>query len=319
MEVVLVHIILAVVLFYLVNWLGRHSYALGYVEISVFMTTEDAPAMNYLFRVLAPVVYLVVVSTAMLAAGVGRLVDNVYCVSAYYIAIRVAHNILHNRLLLINWVRAIVYYASIMLASYAVYKYFIIKKYDMLPDINSISNEIWLIIAIYLYQLINGLDLSASGLEKRKSRYIRSRLRYFVKRHGEVVTQVVKTNDLRNLVYAVMLYEDFNRPRVVRLVEYVYHVITRRPITSGIMQVMSTNYLTDDESVMRGASKISEAYHRHLSLKDGKEHDGLTDELCYSILKEYNLDDSYTYEVCQLYEYVASIQTVKEENHPSCC
>ena len=34
MEILLVHVFLGIVLFFLINWIGKHSYSIGYMEIS---------------------------------------------------------------------------------------------------------------------------------------------------------------------------------------------------------------------------------------------------------------------------------------------
>ena len=57
------HLGLAVALFYLINWVGKHSYSIGYVEISLFIKDEDSPAVNFLIRVLSPIVYLIIVAS----------------------------------------------------------------------------------------------------------------------------------------------------------------------------------------------------------------------------------------------------------------
>ena len=48
-----------------------------------------------------------------------------------------------------------------------------------------------------------------------------------------------------------MIYEDFNRPQIVRWIEYVRFWITSKPHTLGIMQVMSDEYIDNEESIRR--------------------------------------------------------------------
>ena len=58
MEVFLVHLGLAIILFFTVNWLGKRSASFGYMHLSVFVRSDPAPAFNFIFRVFCPVVYL---------------------------------------------------------------------------------------------------------------------------------------------------------------------------------------------------------------------------------------------------------------------
>jgi hypothetical protein len=61
-EIILVQILLGITLFFTINWIGKHSYAIGYMEISMFLRTEEAPALNFLIRVLTPIVFIIIVS-----------------------------------------------------------------------------------------------------------------------------------------------------------------------------------------------------------------------------------------------------------------
>ena len=53
------HILLAALLFLLVNWIGKHSIAAGYTQLSLFAKADEAPAFNVVFRALAPTVFLI--------------------------------------------------------------------------------------------------------------------------------------------------------------------------------------------------------------------------------------------------------------------
>ena len=60
--IVLLHIALSVLLFFIVNWLGARSSVLGYMQMSIGMKEDTSPMFNYLFKVLAPVVYIVLIA-----------------------------------------------------------------------------------------------------------------------------------------------------------------------------------------------------------------------------------------------------------------
>ena len=53
-----------------------------------------------------------------------------------------------------------------------------------------------------------------------------------------------------------MIYEDFNRPRVVRWIEYLRFWITRNPHTLGIMQVTTDKFIDNKESIRLSMQKI---------------------------------------------------------------
>jgi len=94
---------LGIVLFFLINWVGRHSFSMGYMEITLFIKDEEAPAINYLIRVLSPIVYIIIVSSILYLLNLDKYVLNIYLVNIYYISFRLFFNIITNRGPLLNW------------------------------------------------------------------------------------------------------------------------------------------------------------------------------------------------------------------------
>ena len=64
--IALAHFALAVALFFIVNWIGARAISVGYMQMDIVIQEDTAPAFNFLFKVLAPVVFLV------LCAEIGR-------------------------------------------------------------------------------------------------------------------------------------------------------------------------------------------------------------------------------------------------------
>ena len=60
--IILTHVALAIFLFYLVNWIGNKAAPLGYMQLSIGMKDDTAPMFNYLFKVLAPVVFVIIIA-----------------------------------------------------------------------------------------------------------------------------------------------------------------------------------------------------------------------------------------------------------------
>ena len=149
MEILLVQIVLGIGLFFLINWLGKHSYSIGYMEISIFVKTEEAPALNFLIRVLTPIVYIIIMSTILYYFKLDKYVWNIYLINVYYILFRLLFNLITNRGLLLNWYRQFLYWIAILVISYFTYEKLIKVKANILPDFTTVSNELWIIILIF--------------------------------------------------------------------------------------------------------------------------------------------------------------------------
>jgi phosphoglycerol transferase MdoB-like AlkP superfamily enzyme len=62
------------------------------------------------------------------------------------------------------------------------------------------------------------------------------------------------------LLYAVLIYEDMNRPVWLRKVENIIVKLTKKELTVGIAQVKSRKPLTDIESMRKAAAILSDTH-----------------------------------------------------------
>lgn len=304
MEVIAIQIILGIVLFFIINWIGKHSYSIGYMQISMFVKTEEAPAFNFLIRVLTPIVYLIIISAILYYLKLDKYVVNIYLVNVYYILFRLSFNLITNRGLLLNWYRQFLYWTAIILVSYLVYDRLIKVKTNILPDFTTIANELWIIILIFIFQITNSIRFSNEATIKRKESYLKSRYYNFKKLYGTQIKEITKNEILEALTYSIMLYEDFNRPRVARLIENLVFKITKKQRTLGVMQVQSIKLITDEESVIIGTNKLMNAYHKYLESINNKE-DNFYEWIAYQeIISNYNGGTKYLSEIISLFQSI---------------
>lgn len=318
-DVHILHFTLGITLFYIINWIGRHSYSVGYMEISMFLKVEEAPAFNFLIRIISPVVYLFIVSALLYKIGFDRFVSNAYFISIYYIIFRLAFNLITGRRLLMNWYRQVLYWISIMTVSYFAYTEIIYKKENILPDFETISNELWIVILIFLFHTLNQIRVSSDKTAQRKNSYLKHQLSNFREKYADLVDEIIDNDKLRSITYAIMIYENFNRPKVARIVENIRFLLTGKKHSLGLMQVQSNKLINDRTSVELGANKIKNAYNYHLAiLRTGKGTviGSLTSNpqhaewwLERKIIANYNKDESYVYEVQSLTEIIFELST----------
>lgn len=304
MEILLVHIILGVGLFFLINWIGKHSYSIGYMEISIFVKTEEAPALNFLIRVLTPIVYIIIISTGLYYFGLDKFVWNIYLVNIYYILFRLIFNLATNRGLLLNWYRQFLYWTAIVVISYFTYEKLIKVKANILPDFTTVANELWIIILIFIFQVANNLRFSQEATQKRKDNYLKSRYHYFKRFYGQLIKDLTNNEILESIVYAIIIYEDFNRPKIARQIENLKFKLTNKPHTLGVMQVRSDKLISDLESVKLGTEKIVNAYKKYLENPTESSSDYFDWYAKNYIISDYNVGTSYNGEVNELADII---------------
>lgn len=242
--------VLAIALFYLVNWIGNHTRPLdlGYVNISITIHDDTAPLFNYFFKVLAPIVYLIILISIFQLAGLDAINKNIYLVVVYYWIYRFLYVAFRGRLPLLNWWLQIVYWISSI--GLAVWVYFLVDKLDtILPDPATLLEELWILIILFVYSVFNKMSFSRKGAEKRIEKYVDKQYLQFKNEYGQIVDSLINQDCFKALVYSIMIYENFNRPRQARFIERIYGKFSRKKHTYGIMQVMSPIPLSDEESI----------------------------------------------------------------------
>src|SRR5690606_24751386 len=146
---------------------------------------------------------------------------NIFLVNIYYIIFRLLFNLLTNRGLLLNWYRQFLYWTAIIVISYFTYDKLIKVKANILLDFTTVANELWIIILIFIFQVTNNMRFSKDGTVKRKQNYLKSRYNYFKTNYGKLIKEITQNEALETIVFAIIIYEDFNRPKIARHIENI--------------------------------------------------------------------------------------------------
>lgn len=296
-----IHLILSIILFLIVNWIGKHSISVGYMQLSMFLRNDEAPAFNLLFRVLTPIIFILIISYVFYSLELDYLVISIYSVIIYYFVIRFIVNILFGRSRLVNWPRQIIIASISVIAGYFIYQSIIITKSNLMPDFSTISNELWLIVIIFVYQLFNKISVPTEATKKRKNNYLINRYNLYSSKYASIVKSKVTDKKIEALIYSILLYEAFNRPKVVRLIENIVFRF-KKSGTLGIMQVSSPKMIGDKKSVELGIEKILNDYKQ---IKGRITEEEFSEEYLFrQTISQYNSGSEYLDEICELFDII---------------
>jgi len=296
----LVHFGCAVILFFLINWIGEHTVKMGYVSMALYVKEETSPLFNFAFKVFAPVVFIILLSTAFQLVGLSTFSKNIYIVVVNYWAIRLLAILLRGYLRLLNWWVQIFYIVISIGVSIAIY-YSIDKSNSMLPNPQALIDQLWILIILFLYSVLNNLQIDRKGTIKRKEKHIVSKYEYFSNKYGDLISDKVHSNFMRLAVFSIMIYEDFNRSRFIRSIERLVFHFSNEPHSYGIMQFTSKQKLSDEESIMLGIEKI---HNDSLEFFDihGKQNIAWDDALIRYIAEKYNGgNEDYSNQIHEIY------------------
>lgn len=298
------HLFLAVLLFFIVNWLGAKSISKGYTQIEVTLSNDTAPAFNFLYKVFAPVVYMILCAVIFQETNLEKFNTCLYLVVFYYWLFRIGWRLAMQRSMLTNWVGTFVYFFFSMALSYWVYT-LLSNVEDILPSPRALIDQLWIVIIIFIYSALNKVEVSSYANEKRNNKYLSYNYEKFHEKYDSIIKPAFNNGFYEALVYSIMIHENFNRPPVVRWIEYARMHLTKRRHTLGIMQVKSDKIIDDATSIGIAIDMIIEINNK--LYEEHKEHSFYSlGSFALMIAHKYNPGDHlYSSAVRDIYEYIA--------------
>ena len=271
-----IHLFMALALFLIQNWIGSKSYSRGYIKFSLLDDKDEALSFNFVIKVFGPIVYLIIMVAILQYFHCNQFLFNIINVVYYYILIRIITIFLYERSSIVNWWRIIFYYSSILIISSIICSKFINSVDNLLPDFSEIKNEIWLLIIIFLYQVGNRTEeilpkepyetsrAYLPELKQRKKRYILKKYSHYKKEYWNIIDKISNQNrQINTTIIAILIFENFNRPPIIRFVERCLIKITKKEMTLGIMQVSSNRAISDTQSVVIGTENLCSKFRKN--------------------------------------------------------
>ena len=280
--------------------------------MSITVSSNEAPAFNFVFRFLSPLVYLLIIASILYYLNLDKFVQNIYFVVVYYFIVRLLARLVLGRAKLFNWWYELSSWITTTFAAYFLYDKIISTRVNLLPDFTTIANELWIIVLLFIYQTLNQIRVSPAGEEKRRRNYIHQAYQQYKKQFSYIVEKVTDKR-LEALVYAIMIHEAFNRPVFVRWIERNILFPLGRSKTLGIMQVTTRRKISDAESVRQGVTKISNDYttvfEKNYAQYSGTKYysvEILQDISIKGTIRQYNESEEYYKDVSKLYDEIVS-------------
>lgn len=298
-------IILAIILFFIQNWIGSKSYTVGYISFSLLDDKDEALSLNFVIKVFGPIIFLILILSLFDFLSIDRSKIQVSRIIYFYLGLRLSLIILFERAAIVNWGRIIFFYLSILLVTKIIERRFIDSVSTLLPDLAEIKNELWLLIILFLYQVGNGFREDKSiqvselyrdfslEIKNRKKKYILKKQKKFEALYEQIIIEI-EPNDsaFKLIIICILIYENFNRPQIVRFFERLICKIFHRKTTQGVMQISSNEVISDFKSVRLGTIYLHEKYLKYL--QDKAEEKGYrSDEVYGRVIKRHCPDRNY--------------------------
>ena len=171
------------------------------------------------------------------------------------------------------------------------------------PSMEGVIDNLWasLLVAslvIFYLDATNLADKEEMGKENARSNYVVTTYRRLNEKFGEsIVKECQKLGCSAALLYAILIYENMNRPSLVRKLENLFVRFFPIELTLGIAQVKSRRPLTDEESILIAIQRLkgSNELIKHIFQSDDEKHLEVR-----KIISPYNSNKDYSDSIIQI-------------------
>ncbi len=262
---------------------------------------EKESKNNNVNHIIIPSVYIIVIAGIMSSLHLKFINTNLFMIVVFELIIRLLYvkSILKRDVLVNNKYYFTIYIFAILFAY--IIDHNIISKVDtVIPSVKSILPGLWLLIIIFVYSLLK--DKFTIDFIENKRKLTDKLGEYIVVSYARLKNKYnvyvnTKNKDIKNIVYSIMVYENYKNPYFFRKLDNLLVKYGKEATELGIMQIKTTKIITDEESIKLALNKISKSYEKEVSNK-------MTSQNLKNILKKYKNDDTFIEEVSDIYDKI---------------
>lgn len=264
------------------------------IILNIFQNKENR-SINY---ILIPTIYMIII-----AALIPTIKENIFLIVVFEIFIRNFYitSVVSQENKISNTMFIIESLLSIALSLFT-YNYFINQVLSVIPDPTEIAPFLWFLIILYLSSLYKEINKEKKTIHQQKEIKLKKEqiiMQYakFKNRYSSFIKS--KNNNINNLVYALMIFNDYKKPKLYRNLTSYFGAITKKETEYGIMRIKSFNHLTDEESIKLTISQ----FEKQLKNSKLKEKDQID-----KLLASYKTDEQE--QIKTIYQEITSFNKI---------
>ena len=269
----------------------------NYITVSEYIASGDKRILNYLlFRGLPPTIILIL-SMALYQRYFSGVNHTLLLFISIFVSLlpRDLFYLFKKQILLSEKI-----FHTTVIVSLLVLTLILSLVYPMIniafiaPSLDGLIDNLWssLFVAVLLILYLDATNqnkISENEMDDiKRSNYVVSSYEKITKKYGKYIERYsLETNTYTPLLYAILIFENMNRPEWVRGIENLVVRFLRMKLTVGIAQVYSTRPLTDIESI-----QVASEYLKASAVAFGNKTSSGTEEQ-RDIIGSYNSDEVY--------------------------
>ena len=232
-------------------------------------------------QLIIPSLYIIIISA--LIPGVK---ENIFLIVVFEIFIRNFYitNVVNGNNEISTFTYIIESILSIAISLFT-YNYFISQVDTVIPNPEDIKGFVWFLIILYityLYKLSTKNKVKEEKIKTIKHKTEKIIMQY-AKFKNIYSSQIKSKNEfINNLIYAIMIHEDYKTPKIYRNIHAYIGAVTKKETKYGIMQIPSYERLSDEASI----KIVVDNFEKQLKNTKLKEEEKLT-----KLLSNYKNED----------------------------
>lgn len=251
-------------------------FGLGYIDKKF--------EINKIDKIVFSIIYMILVSGFCFKYSL-RYTDNIFLIFVFMMIVDVIYNtyVIDGDFFDKNE-KNISYYITLIIVSFIVNQFFINEVSEIFLTGSELRVVLWLLIIIFIYSFSKDKGITMNvHTEKMKYMSTNSVLTHYAKfKYLYYDDCDCENRDISNVLYAIMIYENHNRSKILRNYDNFMYKINGKNSKLGIMQVDTRKYISDSESIKIVYDKLSKLYNK----KKNKDINNLIDDY-------YGFDNQY--------------------------
>lgn len=207
-------------------------------------------------------IYIVVLSGILFKYSI-RYTDNIFLIFVFMLITDIIYNTyIIDRDFFDKESNNIKFYIGLIISGFIINQEFINNVRSVFLTGNEFRVVLWLLVIIYIYKFCsdkkifekkNKVDKKVMSVNNVLNNYAKFKYAYYDDCDRD-------NKDISNILYAIMIFEDNRRNRVLRNYDNFKYKINGKKNKFGIMQVESKKFISDSESIELAYKKIIKIY-----------------------------------------------------------
>lgn len=306
----------AIILFFVNGQLGKLQYGISeplfeYGKFTFESSCSNNFSGNFFQKIVNPTVYLAIISAGTQYFLTADYLESLWLLIPLFWLCRLIYMIWRNVFIFLNIKYEVIAFILSILLGEGIFFCIILPLLHQNENIwispAALRDALWYAILVYIFKTMWDImrqSFSGQNLypDRRRREIVMQRYDRFSSKYGDYIRESVfdASKDILSshvqeqiifLIYAIMIYEDYNRPKIMRIAEWVLKatLFRCRTMSLGIMQVQTKQLIFDKGSIALAIPRIIEPF-----LSDQNSP-------IYTAISRYNSSCEYEIEVNAIY------------------